>query len=179
MFSYYNIPIQYVRIKPDLANGYAAMVMITGKPPVAGRTALENWMRGAAAGKVAQRHCLHGGVPEEAGLIAEFSLAASDVTENPDHPHHDDMRNFASLGLRRDQEIGETDSGGTGPASWVPVWLETERLIRGELWPAVEAIVEKLFAMAKGNDGKDIENLPDLSGEEAAAIASKAMKELS
>ena len=50
------------------------------------------------------------------------------------------------------------------------VWAEAERVIRGELWSAVQAITEELKnALHDGRDGQ-------LSGEEVAELASAAMK---
>lgn len=42
MFCYYNIPIQYVSVRPDLANGYAGMVVVAADEPSNGRAELED-----------------------------------------------------------------------------------------------------------------------------------------
>lgn len=175
MFCYYNIPIQYVSVRPDLANGYAGMVVLAADEPTGGRAELENWMRSAAAGDAAKRYSLRRSIPEADGLISMFSRAVQDITENPDRQGHSDMRNFARLGLRRDQELPQTDASQTGPTAWAPIWLDAEGLIRGELWPAVQAVGRRLWAMVVANDGKDLADLPNLDGEEVAAIVSEAM----
>jgi hypothetical protein len=175
MFCYYNIPIQYVSVRPDLVNGYAGMVVLAADEPTGGRAELENWMCCAAAGDAAKRYTLRSGMPEASGLIAVFSRATEDITENPACQSHSDMRNFARLGLRRDQELPQADAGQAGPTAWASIWLDAERLITGELWPAVQAVERRLWAMVVANDGKDLADLPDLDGEEVAAIVSEAM----
>jgi hypothetical protein len=175
MFCYYNIPIQYVSVRPDLSNGYAGMVVLAADEPTGGRAELENWMRCAAAGDAAKRYILRSSIPEAGDLIAVFRRAVEDITENPERPGHSDMRNLARLGLRRDQELSQALGGQNGPTAWAPIWVEAERLIRGELWPAVQAVERRLWAMVVANDGKDLADLPDLGGEEVAAIVSEAL----
>ena len=175
MFAYYGIPIEYVSVRPDLANRYAGMVKPAVEMPTTGKTELENWMRCAAAGEAAKRHRLRRSAPEDANLIMVFTQAAEDVTENADSLRHSDMRNFAEAGLRRDQEIPQTNGDQTGPANWVPIWREAEELVAGELWIAVQAVGEKLWAMVIANDGKPITDLPDLDGDEVATLVSQAM----
>lgn len=85
------------------------------------------------------------------------------------------MRNFTRLGHRRDRELSQADASQAGPAGWAPIWLDAETLVRGDLWPAVQAVAERLWEMVVANDGKDLADLPDLDGEEAAAIVSEAM----
>lgn len=74
------------------------------------------------------------------------------------------------LGRDRDKEIGqEGTSAETGTAAWAPIWLEAERLIREELWPAVQAVAEGLEnSLGTDHDGW-------LSGQEVAELASAAM----
>jgi hypothetical protein len=175
MFCYYNIPIQYVSVRPDLANGYAGMVVVAADEPSNGRAELEDWMRCAAAGDAARSHILRRDIPETDDLIAVFIRALTDITENPDRRGHSDMRNFTRLGHRRDRELSQADASQAGPAGWAPIWLDAETLVRGDLWPAVQAVAERLWEMVVANDGKDLADLPDLDGEEAAAIVSEAM----
>jgi hypothetical protein len=175
MFCYYKIPIQYVSVRPDLVNGYAGMVVPAVNEPTEGRLSLEDWMRCAAAGDAAKRHILRRGIPEATDLITAFTIAATDIAENPNNPRHSDMRNFAYLGRQRDQEIRQTDASQTGSEGWEPIWLEAEELIRGELWSAVQAVAERLWTMVVANQGKDLTSLPDLNGEEACAIVLEAM----
>jgi hypothetical protein len=175
VFTYSGIPIEYVSVRPDLVNGYAGLVKPAIDTPATGRTELEKWMRCAAAGEVAKERRLGRSAPEDTKLITAFTRAARDITENPHSPRHHDMRNFAEAGLQRDREILQINEGPTGPASWVPIWRETEELVSGELWVAVQAVGEKLWAMVIANEGKPITDLPDLEGDEVAAIVSHAM----
>ena len=77
------------------------------------------------------------------------SEARKKIDTDPDLPVEDclteDYLAFAKWGLERDAEIRKTQPDAVvGPASWLPIFRETEQLIRGELWPAVQAVGEKL-----------------------------------
>ena len=50
-----------------------------------------------------------------------------------------------------------------GPRGWLPVFRNAEQLIRGDLWPAVEAVAEELSWSTS-----------DLSHEDVARLAAAA-----
>jgi hypothetical protein len=51
-----------------------------------------------------------------------------------------------------------------GPLAGCRSWLEAERLTRGELWPGLQALAQKLWTIALDHNGKDTTTLPDLDG---------------
>jgi hypothetical protein len=84
-------------------------------------------------------------VPTDDSLIRRFTRDAARATANQGSPVTDTLI-FANFGLARDEEIrAVAPDTPVGPASWVPIWREAERLIRFELWPAVEAVAEELM----------------------------------
>jgi hypothetical protein len=56
-----------------------------------------------------------------------------------------DVRDFADMGRARDAEFRNAGLDEIGSASWVPVWLDAEEMIRGSLWPAVQAVADALL----------------------------------
>jgi hypothetical protein len=62
-------------------------------------------------------------------------------------------------------------------ALWLPKWGAAERLIRGALWPAVQALEAKLWAIAMDHVGQPTTSVPDLHGDEAAAVVLEALAE--
>jgi len=102
-------------------------------------------------------------------LIRHFKRGAEKIDTDPDLPVEDclteDYLAFAKWGLERDAEIRKTQPDAVvGPASWLPIFRETEQLIRGELWPAVQAVGEKLSW-----------STVDLRDEDVGALASRAL----
>jgi hypothetical protein len=172
MFVYYDIPLEYVRIRPDLAAGYGGSVKTAVAPPTMGIDELQNWMRASAAGEVAVNWRVGRKELTTGQLIAKFSQALQSIAEHPDFAVHDDMRNFAYLGIYRD---GLTAPEKARPEEWIPVWRETEQLISSTLRPAVQEVAIKLWAMVDANAGSEISTLPDLSGAEAASIVLTAL----
>lgn len=175
-FTYYRVPISHVTIRPDLENSYGGMVVIVADTSTADRYELESWMRSAAAGRIATDYLQGLRVPSDTEVLSMLTAADEDLSDTPDSIKHDDLRNFAILGRRRDELDAERPPN-VGPRSWVPVWRETEILMRGRLWPAVRALVDKLWAIADASIGKDIADIPNLDGKEAAAIVWNALGE--
>jgi hypothetical protein len=172
MFAHYEIPIQSVSIRPDLAQGYGGMVRPAIEEPGAGKEKLKEWMRCAAAGQAAERRG-YGRQPQDDPILIDiFERTINYLAENPNPNFHDDMLNFVRLARTRDKEMAPEQAG---PSNWIEVWREAEELIRGELWPAVEAVFKKLLSIAEANNGKPIEEMPDLDGEEAAEIVRTAL----
>lgn len=176
MFAYYRVPISYISIKPDPKDGYGGMVVIAAEPSSTDRHELEAWMRSAAAGRIAANHRQGLRVPANGEVLSILVAAEEDLAKTPDNPKHDDLRSFAILGLHRDELHSERLSE-VGPASWVSIWLETESLIRGRLWPAVCALSDKLWAIADASTGKKIAEIPNLDGKEAAQVIWKTLGE--
>jgi len=174
MSIYYGIPLEYVSIRPDLASGYGGSVKVAVDPPTTGRSDLQNWMRASAAGEVATNRKVGRRELTAQQLTAKFHLAIQSLIEDPASPIHNDMRNFALLGLCRD---GATGPERGSPEGWIPVWHESEQLIRNKLWPSVEAVASKLWAMAVANVGQDISMIPDLTGEESASLVRAAIRQ--
>ena len=162
-FLHYGIPLKHVSITPDLAKGYGGHTAPAISPPDSGRAELENWMRACAAGDAASDRRCGRRAPAESVLVAEFEQAQCEVDGMlAGSVPPSDVRNFAWLASRRDMEVAEPD--GTGPKAWAATWLEARDLI-AEIWPAVEAIAQKL-----------ISTLKDMDGQEAAILADHAMK---
>lgn len=174
MFVYYDIPLEYVRIRPDLAAGYGGSVKVAIDPPTTGRSELQNWMRASAAGEVATNRKVGRQELTAQQLTAKFHLAVQSLMDDPDSPIHNDIRNFALFGLYRDGATGPEQGH---PEGWIPIWYESGQLIRNKLWPAVEAVASKLWAMAVANIGQDISMIPDLTGEESASIVRAAIRQ--
>jgi len=167
MFWHYGIALDYVSIEPDLDHGYGGVTVPLPRPDLSGQTELENEMRISAAGKAAKWCIRRRPLPEVDYLISNFNAAAADLQANPDSPIHNDWRNFARAALARDEEFREAGLDlDAGPASWVPVWLEAEEMIRGMLWPAVNAVADALIATTQPHQ---------IDGETAAALMSAAM----
>lgn len=173
MFVYYDIPIQHVSIRPDFANRYGGMVVLAQDPPQSGKEALENWMRCSAAGDAAKIRGYNLPTVGDKELIENLERAKAIVSDDPDNPGHNDMQNFATLGLKRDREAGVEQAG---PLGWIPILRDAERLINGEIWPAVEAVFQRLWAIAEESVGRPVEEMPNLDGEEAAAIVRAALR---
>lgn len=177
-FWHYHIPIQYVSLRPDFTKGYGGMVVTAESPPTAGQTELRNWMHASAAGQIAEANCQGRPRLTYDDLLTRFRRAAADIANAPDPPRHDDMRNYAGLGILRDRQAEkETDKPPeTGPATWITVWLEAEQLVRDQLWPAIKAIAGRLLATVNAHVGQDVATLPDLMGQDVCALAAEAMK---
>jgi hypothetical protein len=172
MFTCYGIPIQYVSVRPDLANSYAGMVVPAVNEPESGKEELEKWMRCAAAGEAAERYGYGRGMRSDAKLREIFELTIDFLAENSDPSFHHDLLNFVNLASVRDEEV-EPDLA--GPSGWVAIWQEAEELIRGQLWPAVEAVFQKLWSIVEANNGKPPEEMPNLDGGEAVEIVRAAL----
>jgi len=172
MFTYYKIPIQSVSVRPDLAQGYGGMVLPAINEPEAGKEELEKWMRCAAAGQAAERRG-YGRQPQDDPILKDiFERTIDFLAKNPNPTFHDDMLNFVRLALARDKEVAPEQAG---PANWITIWREAEELIRGQLWPAVEAVFKRLLSIAEANIGNPVEAMSDLDGEEAAVIVRAAL----
>jgi hypothetical protein len=167
MFWYYRIPLDYVSIEPDLAHGYGGVTVPFPRPDIKGRTELENEMRISAAGDAAKRHICHLQVPDAEYLISQFEITLADLQDNPNPLIHSDERNFVCAALARDEESCRAGVDlETGPASWVPIWLEAGDMIRGSLWPAVNAVADALIASTQPHR---------IDGDKAAALMTAAM----
>jgi hypothetical protein len=145
MLWHYGIPLEYVSIKPDPVHFRAGVTVTPPRPDISGREPLENEMRASAAGNAATWHILGRPVPSPQYLTRDFDLAVADLQANPDSPIHNDVRDFADMGRARDEEFRNAGLDETGSASWVPVWLDAEEMIRGSLWPAVQAVADALL----------------------------------
>jgi hypothetical protein len=169
MYWHYGIPLDYVSVEPDLEHGYGGITKPLPRPAISGRTELEAEMRISAAGDAAERHIQRPRPPvlEAKYLISQFNAAVADLQANPNSSIHSDWRNFACTALARDEENRKTGlDRETGPASWVPVWLEAGEMIRDSLWPAVEAIADALIVCTQPHV---------IGGERAAALMTAAM----
>jgi triphosphoribosyl-dephospho-CoA synthetase len=130
---------------------------------------IEAEMQCVAAGNIAERILFS--FPEELTddkLIKCFRRYTRRVDEDPDQdsnfPPSDGLR-FARLGRARDAEILKATSNAvTGPATWLPVFRQTERLIEGELRQAVKAVA---YELARNPD--------DLHNEDVATLAGVAL----
>lgn len=172
MFTYYKIPIQSVSIRPELALGYGGMLRPAIDEPDADQEQLEKWMQCAAAGQAAERRG-YGRQPQaDAWLVDIFTRTVEFLSNNPDSEFHDDMLNFVRLALVRGKEVAQEQAG---PSNWIAIWRKAEDLIRGDLWPAVEAVHARLLSIAESNMGKLIGEMPDLDGDEAAELVYAAL----
>lgn len=150
MFWHYGIPLEYVSIEPDLVHGYGGVTIPAPRPEISGRTNLENEMRIAAAGDAAKRHIRGRRAPSEEYLISDFKEVLTDLEQHPSSDIHSDLRNFVRVARARDDEFREAGLDlETGPASWIPVWLEAGDIIRNTLWAAVKAVAEALIASSQ------------------------------
>ena len=145
MFWHYGIPLEYVSIKSDPVHFRAGVTKTPRRSHITSREALENEMRVSAAGNAAAWHILGRPVPIPQYLTRDFALALADLQANPDSPIHNDVRDFVDMGRARDEEFLNAGLDETGSASWVPVWLDAEEMIRGSLWPAVQAVADALL----------------------------------
>jgi hypothetical protein len=145
MFWHYGIALEYVSIEPDLDRGYGGLTVPLPRPHIVGRVDLENEMRISAAGDAAESHIRRRSASSAEYLISKFELAVADIISNPDSVITNDTRNFVVAARARDDELREAgQDGDTGPANWVPIWLEAESMIRGTLWAAVTEVAKVL-----------------------------------
>ena len=144
-FWHYGIKLRCVTLRPPADSGHQAQTVTVDRGEITGMVELENEMKCAAAGDIAQRRVfVTHRVPTDYELIRKFEVAVAQVTTHPDIPDEDD-RALAKAGLARDDEIREACADVvTGPAGWLRVWREAEQLIRVDLWPAVRAVAEEL-----------------------------------
>lgn len=122
-------------------------------------------MKVAAAGEIAQNWRLPN--PEELtddSLLRRFArhenaAGASGI------PRFDDRLIFAWWGRTRDELIRDAATEDVaGPPGWLSVFRNAEQLIRGDLWPAVEAVAEELSW-----------STADLTHEDVARLAATAL----
>jgi hypothetical protein len=161
-FWHYGIEIQYVTMRPPADSMHWGQTVTVPRGEITGVAELENEMKCAAAGDIAQKRVfVTHRVPTDYELTRRFEVAAAMVTANPDLPDEDD-RAFAKMGLARDEEIRETGADGvTGPAGWLRVWREAENMIRVELWPAVHAVAEELRRSEQAISNADVAALAE------------------
>jgi hypothetical protein len=122
-------------------------------------------MKVASAGEIAQNWRLPN--PEELADVSLLRRFARDekVAGASGIPRFDDRLIFAWWGRTRDELIRNAASGeATGLPGWLSVFRSAEQLIRDGLWPAVEAVAEKLSWSAS-----------DLSHEDVARLAATAL----
>jgi hypothetical protein len=161
---HYGLEILYVTMTPPHDNAQAGLTA-TAEDDVVGVVQTEVRMQVAAAGEIAQNWRLPN--PEELtddSLLRRFARDER-VVGGSDFPRFDDRLIFAWWGRARDEVIGNAASGeAVGPAGWLPVFRNAEQLIRGDLWPAVEAVAEDLSW-----------GTSDLSHEDVARLAASAL----
>lgn len=164
-FWHHGVQLLCVTMKPPAGSGHWGQTVPVERE-ITSLTQMEAEMQCAAAGEIAENWFLPTRTElRDDSLIRCFTRDAATVAEDPDF-RINDGRNFAKIGLARDDEIRSTDRGAdTGPASWLPVFREAEQLIRVELWPAVQAVAEELSRSPH-----------DLSNDDVAALASAAMR---
>lgn len=144
-FWHYGVRLCHVTMNPPPDSGHWGQTVTATRLKPVGLAQIEADMQCAAAGDIAQNRLVwpREELTEER-LIRIFRRDAERVAEDPDFLVNDGLI-FAKGGLARDDEIRNTNPGGAiGPESWLPVFREAERLIRGELWPAVQAVAEEL-----------------------------------
>jgi hypothetical protein len=121
-------------------------------------------MQVAAAGEIAENWRLQYWKPDpeeqsDASLLRRFEHDESVVAES-NFPRYDDRLIFAWWGHQRDELTDDiANSDASGPASWLPVFREAELLIRGDLWPAVQAVADELSWSAQDLSHEDIERI--------------------
>ena len=117
-------------------------------------------MQVAAAGEIAQNWRLP--IPEELtdnSLLRRFAHDERVVADS-EFPRFNDRLIFAWWGHTRDEVIRNAALNETsGPAAWLPVFRNAEQLIRGNLWPAVEAVAEELSWSISELSHKDVATL--------------------
>jgi hypothetical protein len=132
---HYGIRIQYIDMTPSPETGHG------------GQTALDDIedldieMRVAAAGEIAQGKINSLAVDTDNQLATKFVRAALALEGKQFHWVSEDDLRFAKAALAKDADHLDT----AGPAGAVRVWREAEALIRGKLWPAVEAVADELM----------------------------------
>lgn len=79
--------------------------------------------------------------------------------------HYDpDLQRFVEAGRVLDTF---RPPGSRGPRAWVDVWIETERLLAGPLWPAVSAVAAELLSVRHADYAR-VRELASGSAESAA-----------
>lgn len=159
---YYDIEIEYVRMKPSYP-GHSGETK-TVDHEVESPTEIEIDMQIAAAGKIAER--LLRKFPEDLAndrLVACFARyvgqANQRVNANPELPPSDGER-FAIRGQERDvKRLEATSDADTGPESWLSIFREAQRLIEDELEPAVRAVAYELARNPNELHNKDVATL--------------------
>ncbi len=161
---HHGIEILNVTITP--ADGGQTGQTVTADDDVTGLAQTEARMQVAAAGEIAENWRYP--VPEELtddSLLRRFAHDERVVADS-DFPRFNDRMIFAWWGRIRDEAIRNTaPDEATSSASWLPIFREAEQLIRGELWPAVEAVAEELSWSTS-----------DLGHEDVAALATTALE---
>jgi hypothetical protein len=145
-FWHYGIELEYVTMRPPPGSGHGGQTKTVDRTSISGINNLENEMRCAAAGSIAQTRVFRlKQVPSEEALMREFRRNAEWVRAHPETPAFDDGTIFARTALARDEAMSTANpEAPVGPATWVTVWREAEDLIRVRLWPAVQAVAEEL-----------------------------------
>lgn len=162
-FWHHGIGIEYVTMNSSDPGHFGETKTVDHE--VATLAQIEAEMQCAAAGEIADKSLstLTYGFTDE-GLINGFTLDAARFAADPNQRVRDGLR-FAELGLARDAEIRRTaPDAATGPATWLPVFREAERLIQDELWPAVKAVGDELSRSET-----------DLHNEDVVALATPAL----
>ena len=139
---HHGIEIEYVTMNPSDPGHWGETRTVPHD--VTGLGQIEAEMQCAVAGEVAEYTLC----PPRQELTDDFLIRCfkrdADKAADPDVPASDGL-NFARMGLARDNEVSRTASGiAIGPANWLPVFRQAERLIRVELWPAVQAVADEL-----------------------------------
>ena len=162
-FWHHGIEIEYVTVNSFDSEHFGEVKTVSHE--VISLAEVEAEMKCAAAGEIATR--AFSKRREDLAndwLIECFTHDATRFTEDP-NIRDDDRRRFAEMGLARDIETRKAaPEAATGPVTWLPVFRETERLIRVELWPAIQAVANELS-----------QNPADLWQQDVAALAATAL----
>ena len=163
---HHGIKILYVTMTPADDHAHTGLTA-TADDDATGLPEAKARMQVAAAGDMAANWRLP--VPEEltdGSLLRRFAHDERVVADS-DFARFNDRLIFAWWGRARDAMIrNATPAEASGPASWLPLFRDAEQLVRGDLWPAVEAVAEELSWSTS-----------DLSREDVATLATTALDE--
>jgi hypothetical protein len=154
---HYGVELQCVRAVPTADDAHQGGIQTVARLPVTGVTELENEMRCDAAGDIAQRRLFptHR-TPTDPELLRGWGVFPAKLRDHPELAV-EDTACFLRNGRARDEEVRNEDTGAlTGPMEWLRIWREAERLIRDEVWPAVEAIAGELLRSDRGLSNADV-----------------------
>ena len=138
---HYGVELHYVCVRHVADGAHLGETKTIDRASVTGGAELEAEMNCDAAGDIAQKRLFPTQrVPTDRELLAAWEVFPARLSNEPELAV-EDTAGFLRNAQVRDEEIRKMGTGApTGPTEWLRIWRAAEHLLRGELWPAVEAV---------------------------------------